>query len=213
MQTLVLLSELEGLNQTLLQRLKKIIKRDSFILGYIPSQTDSERKYFRKNKEFFSSIGVSDFLYFDVDEEYNDYLLDKLLTCDGIYLSGGNTFSFLHSLKKHDIIKTIRRMAELGKPVIGCSAGAILMADSINIAEFIDVNTIGMEELSSLGLIPFEFMPHWDDQQSRFEQIEQYSKASGNKVYACFDGDGILVIDGVVEKFGDILEIGGKEKL
>jgi dipeptidase E len=212
MKTLVLLSNLDGLNQTLIQRLKKIIKKDSFTLGYIPSQTDRKRKYFRKSKAFFSSIGVTDFLYFDVDEEYNDHLKEQLLTCDGIYLSGGNTFSFLHSLKVRDLIKIIRRMVESGKPLIGVSAGAILMADSINIAKFIDANTIGMEELSALGLVPFEFLPHLDDQQSRFEKMEQYSKATGKKIYACFDGDGIIVVDDIVEEYGDILKIGVKEK-
>lgn len=212
MQTLVLISEIGRLNSRLTHRLRKIIKRDSFTLAYIPSQSDKERKYFRKNKEFLSSIGVTDFVYFDVDEEYNASLLEKLLTCDGIYLSGGNTFSFLYSLKKRDMICVIQRMVESGKPLIGVSAGAIMMADSIKIAEFIDVNTIGIEEKSALGLVPFEFMPHWEKQQSQLEQLEEYSKATGNKIYACFDGDGMIVIDGEVEVYGDILEIGVKEK-
>lgn len=212
MRTLVLLSNLDGLNQTLIQRLKKIINKDSFTVGYIPSQTDRKRKYFHKSKAFFSSIGVTDFLYFDVDEEYSDHLIDKLLICDGICLSGGNTFSFLHSLKMRDLIKIIRRMVESGKPLIGVSAGAILMANSINIAKFIDVNTNGLDELNALGLVPFEFLPHWDDEQSRFEQLKQYSKTTGNKIYACFDGDGIIVVDDIVEEYGDILKIGVKEK-
>lgn len=212
MPILVLLSEIGQLRPSLIHRLRELIKGYSFTLGYIPSQTDRNRIYFRKSKAFFSSIGVTDFVYFDVDEEYDSRLIDELLSCDGLYLSGGNTFSFLNRLKEHGMIESIRSMVEAGKPVIGVSAGAIMMANTIKIAEFIDENDIGLKELSALGLVPFEFMPHWGKQRSQLEELEGYSNGTGHSIYACFDGDGIILIDGEEEEYGDILKIGVKEK-
>lgn len=212
MQRLVLLSDLNKLQPFLVSRLKEIIGGRTFTLGYIPSQTDRDRIYFNKSKPFFSSIGINNFVYFDVDEEYDEQRMDELLRCDGIYLSGGNTFTFLERLKKHGMIEYIQRMVGSGKPLIGVSAGAIMMSDTIIMAGFIDSNDMGLEDLCALQLVPFEFMPHWGKHPSQIALLKNYSSGTGKKIYACFDGDGIIVTDGKVEGYGDIVEIGVEEK-
>ncbi|MGI8386232.1 Type 1 glutamine amidotransferase-like domain-containing protein [Robertmurraya sp. P23] len=212
MQRLVLLSDIDQLHPFLVFRLRELIGGKSFTLGYIPSQTDRERIYYNKSKPFFSSIGINNFVYFDVDEEYDERRMDELLRCDGVYLSGGNTFSFLERLKTRGMIENIQRMVEAGKPLIGVSAGAIMMSDTINMAGFVDNNAIGLEDLCGLQLVPFEFMPHWGKHQSQLAQLRDYSSRTGKKIYACFDGSGIIVTEGKVEGYGDIVEIGVKEK-
>ncbi|WP_391559780.1 Type 1 glutamine amidotransferase-like domain-containing protein [Robertmurraya sp.] len=212
MQRLVLLSDINQLHPILVYRLRELIGGKTFTLGYIPSQTDRDGIYFNKSKSFFSSIGINNFVYFDVDEEYDERRMEELLRCDGVYLSGGNTFSFLERLKTRGMIENIRRMVEAGKPLIGVSAGAIMMSDTINMAGFIDNNTIGLKYLSALQLVPFEFMPHWSRHRSQLAQLREYSSRTGKKIYACCDGNGIIVTDGEVEGYGDIVEIGVKEK-
>ncbi|MEK3989763.1 MULTISPECIES: Type 1 glutamine amidotransferase-like domain-containing protein [Robertmurraya] len=210
MKRLVLLSDINQLHPLLASRLRELLGGKSFTLGYIPSQTDSDRIYFNKSKPFFSSIGIHSFVYFDVDEEYDERRMDELLRCDGVYLSGGNTFLFLERLKSRGMIEVIRRMVEAGKPLIGVSAGAIMMSGSIHMADYIDNNAVGLEDLRALQLVPFEFMPHWGNHQSQLAQFKDYSSLAGKKIYACLDGSGIIVTDGVVEKYGDIVEIGVK---
>lgn len=55
-------------------------------------------------------------------------------------------------------------------------------------------------------------MPHWSKHQSQLAQLREYSSRTGKKIYACCDGNGIIDTDGEVERYGDIVEIGVKEK-
>jgi dipeptidase E len=210
---LVLLSEINNpLNPSLVFRLRELIGEGSFTLGYIPSQTDRDRNYFNKSKDFFTSIGINNFVYFDVDEEYDERHIDQLLCCDGVYLSGGNTFSFLNRLKERGLLEKIRQMVEAGKLLIGVSAGAIIMSDTINMAEYIDQNAVGLEDLHALQLAPFEFMPHWGKHQSQLGKLQEYSARTGKKIYSCYDGDGIIITAGEINGYGSIVEIGVREK-
>jgi dipeptidase E len=147
-----------------------------------------------------------------VDEEYDERYIDQLLCCDGVYLSGGNTFSFLNRLKEHGILEKIQQMVEAGKPLIGVSAGAIIMSETIHMAEYIDQNAVELKDLHALQLVPFEFMPHWGKHQSQLGQLQQYSARTGKKIYACYDGDGMIITAGEINGYGDIVEIGVEEK-
>ncbi|MGA9226977.1 MAG: Type 1 glutamine amidotransferase-like domain-containing protein, partial [Mesobacillus sp.] len=203
---LIMLSDLNKSNDALTNRIKEQIGNDSFKLGYIPSQTDKERKYFEEAKDFFLSIGVKDFLYFDIDLEFDLSKVVPLTTCDGIYLSGGNTFYFLKKLKERKLNFLLKALAESGKLLIGVSAGAILMSKSIKIAELIDDNEVQLNAMDSLNLVDFEFMPHWETQVSKSQELLVYSLNQERSIYACNDDSGIVIAGGRVDYFGEIYE-------
>ncbi|PFD29310.1 peptidase S51 [Bacillus cereus] len=205
MRKLVLLSDISKCNSLLEEKIGELLNGNSLKLGYIPSQTDKNRKYFKKAKVFFERMGFKDFLYFDVDSEYDESLIDQLITCDAIYLSGGNTFSFLKSLKSKQMLPLLRDVVDSGKVLIGVSAGSILMSKTIRIAEYIDENTVELDDLSSLALVDFDFMPHWEHKQHQEEKLfqEYYNKT----LYTCSDGDGIIIMGEQMYFCGDISEI------
>ncbi|MGG1675468.1 Type 1 glutamine amidotransferase-like domain-containing protein [Neobacillus sp. NRS-1170] len=206
MINLVLLSDFSKKNNLQLEeRIKSLIAGKSFKLGYIPSKSDKERKYFIAAKEYFRSLDINEFLYFDVDEEYDESLLGELESCDGLYLSGGNTFYFLKNLQKRNLLGKINEMAINGKLLIGVSAGSILMSKTIKIAAFIDENIVHLEPLNALDLIDFEFMPHWDTQNTQLPELLGYSKLK--TIYTCNDGDGIVITGEHIEFYGKINEI------
>ncbi|MEH7301179.1 Type 1 glutamine amidotransferase-like domain-containing protein [Neobacillus drentensis] len=208
MRNLVFLSNIsDNMNLQLEMKIIEMIGGRSFKLGYIPSQSDPQRKYFNYVKEYFQSLGVSDFLYFDADQEYDETLIEELKACDGLFLSGGNTFYFLKNLQKRNLIPIIQNMVEKGKLLIGLSAGSIMMSKTINIADYIDENIVDLQTLGALDLIDFEFMPHWDVQQPRLEELLEYSLTNQNKIYTCYDGDGIVIQGDSIEYFGKINEI------
>lgn len=208
MQNLVLLSNISNnMNLHLEERIKRIIGEGQFKLGYIPAQSDPQRRYFNYIKEYFQSLGVSDVLYFDADEEYDESLLEQLKECDGLFLSGGNTFYFLKNLQKRNLIPTIQAMVEKGKLLIGLSAGSIMMSKTIKIADYIDENIVELETLEALDLVNFEFMPHWEVQQPRLEELVEYSLTNKNTIYTCYDGDGIVLQGDTIEFFGKVNEI------
>lgn len=94
MANLVMLSDLSNSNVALMNRIKDFMGNGNFKLAYIPSQTDKERKYFNAAKDFFLSLGVSDFLYFEIDQEFDVSTVVPLTTCDGISYQAGTLFIF-----------------------------------------------------------------------------------------------------------------------
>ena len=85
----------------------ELLGKKSPRLAYIPSQSDFERKYFNQKVEWYKQFGIIDLLYFDVDKEYDEKKNNELFTCDAIFLSGGNTYYFLNSLKKREFLQRI----------------------------------------------------------------------------------------------------------
>jgi dipeptidase E len=177
-------------------------------LAYIPSQSDLQRKYFNQKVEWYKQFGITDLLYFDVDKEYDEKKIDELLACDAIFLSGGNTYYFLNSLKKRNFLSVLRDYVKKGGVLIGVSAGSIIMSKTIDITTLHDENTIGLKEYTALGLVDFEFFPHLDHNKKQFlENLKKYSIKSKSVIYACKDGDGIIVNDHEINFFGEVLKI------
>ena len=177
-------------------------------IAYIPSQTDFDRKYFNEKVEWYKQFGITDLLYFDIDQEYDVRKINELLSCDGIFLSGGNTYYFLNSLKKRKLLSDLRDYVEKGGVLIGVSAGSIIMSKTIDIAMLHDENTIGLQDYSALGLVTFNFFPHLDHNRKKYlKEIIEYSKTSRSVIYACDDGDGIIVDGNNMQFFGKVLRI------
>ena len=177
-------------------------------LAYIPSQSDLQRKYFNQKVEWYKQFEITDLLYFDVDKEYDERKIDELLACDAIFLSGGNTYYFLNSLKKREFFPILREYVRKGGILIGVSAGGIIMSKTINITTLHDENTIGLKDYTALGLVDFEFFPHLDHNMKQYlENLKRYSIRSNSVIYACKDGDGIIIDDDKINFFGDVLKI------
>lgn len=207
MRKLILLSDLQNMNPALKSKIKELTGREPFRLAYIPSRTDKERWYFEKAKPAFMELGVTDFLYFDVDEEFDEPMMEEFKSCDGIFLSGGNTYYFLKKLKERNMDKDIKGMVQEGKPLIGVSAGSIIMSKSIQITEFHDQNEVQLTDLSGLGLVEFEFMPHWNREKNQLDELLKYSLHQEESIFTCDDGDGIVIEGDKIEFYGDVKEI------
>jgi len=123
----------------------ELLGKKSPRLAYIPSQSDFERKYFNQKVEWYKQFGITDLLYFDVDKEYDEKKNDELFACDAIFLSGGNTYYFLNSLKKREFLPKLREYVRKGGILIGVSAGSIIMSKTVDITTLHDENTIGLK--------------------------------------------------------------------
>ncbi|PKL37032.1 peptidase S51 [Candidatus Peregrinibacteria bacterium HGW-Peregrinibacteria-1] len=194
------------------QALLKIFSGTTPKIGYIPSQSDPTRHFFKRKIEWYQQFGIPDLFYFDLDEEYDEDNIPKLLSCDAIFLSGGNTFTFLSLLKKRSFIPILRQFVDNGGILIGLSAGSILMSESIatttidaDISD--DQNCVGLTDLSALALNNFDFFPHFDGNNEIKEKLKTYSKESGKTIYACNDGDGIFVDGKDLHFFGEVWAI------
>lgn len=120
----------------------------------------------------------------------------RLDACDMLWLSGGNTFYLLDQVRKTGFDEWLKENID-HKVYVGGSASTILVAPTIKIANGVDDNTIGLEDLTGLGLVDFEVNVHCD--AAGLEATEEYAAQSENAVYALDDLSAIKVVDGNVE--------------
>lgn len=178
-------------------------------IAYIPSCSDSPGyPWYAKKKAWYEQFGVKDLFYFDLDLEFDSNKITKLLSHDVIHLSGGNTFYFLNSIKKRNFIPILEKYISNGGVIVGVSAGAIVMSKDIAIANFGDQNEIGLQDLSALNFCNFDFHPHFDKNNLELiDKLKNYSITNQSIIYACQDGDGIIIDENSIEFFGEILKI------
>lgn len=174
-------------------------------IGYIPSASDSTRRYFDRKREYYSQYGIGDLLYFDLNKEYRPELLPELLSCQAIHLSGGDPFQFNDAIRKRGFGPVLRKYHEDGGILLGVSAGGIVLTPSIEISHlFYRART---EKSRAAGLVPFHFLPHYNRRAASLEQIEKFSTRLGCTAYAVNDGDGIEFRDGKASCVGPVMEI------
>jgi dipeptidase E len=192
-------------NRVIGYRLLELLKKNNPRLGYIPSSYDPERFYFAQTHHYYATLGVSLQDYFDYDTPLSSETALKLFDCDAIHLSGGNTFHFLHWLRNRNMPQVLKDYVAEGGVLIGVSAGAILMTPDIS-----TTTLCGDEEPSepidktSLGLVDFQFLPHFESNTKMSVEVSKLPSEYGNIVYGCPDGCGVVVDGSDIEVFGDV---------
>lgn len=208
MTTLVLLSGLVfESNDKLDQRILRLFNSEQPSIGYIPSCSDPERKYFEHTKRYYNQIGIDNIQYYDLDLEYEESTFGSIFECDAIHLSGGNTFYFLSLLQKKCAWFLLRSYVKSGGILIGVSAGSILTTPTIKIAgygEDADENEVGLNDMKALELVDFEFAPHWDGSEETLDSLREYSRVNRTAVYVCQDGGGLVMDGESVELYGNV---------
>jgi len=181
-------------------------RRSDIRMSYIPFVEDGAKPYYQRFVRRYRSFGAT---HFECVPPDRPELLTKgqawrraertLLESDIIYLSGGNTFTFLHHLRRSGLLKVLDHFARRGGVLAGLSAGGILMTPNIGLAGYPDFdrddNEVGLSKRAekSLGLVNFEFFPHYRQSARYRNALQDYSKRTGVPVYACRDGSGIII--------------------
>ena len=163
---------------------------------YIPSSSYDGEYEFQEFVEHYQKFGVTRFLYFPVDIPHDNVLLKEVFNSDLIHLGGGNTYYFLHSLRKRGLLGFLKEYALEGGVLSGLSAGGIMMTPNIRTAGYPDFdrddNEEGLVNLRSLGLVKFEFFPHFKNSVRYDTVLRKQSKLTKNPIFALPDGCGLI---------------------
>ncbi|WFR62306.1 Type 1 glutamine amidotransferase-like domain-containing protein [Paenibacillus amylolyticus] len=215
MTTFVLLSDMVfESNDKLDQRIRSLFNSEQPSIGYIPSCSDPERKYFEHTRRYYNQIGIDNIHYYDLDLEYEENTFGSIYECDVIHLSGGNTFYFLSLLQKRNMLGQLRSYVKSVSILIGVSAGSILSTPTIEIAgygEDADENNVDLNDMKALGLVDFEFAPHWDGSEDTLDSLRKYTRINRTTVYACQDGGGLVMNGESVELYGNVCLVDYRE--
>jgi dipeptidase E len=177
-------------------------------LAYIPFEADGSTRYFARAMRRYRAAGIERFFTLEPDHKPTGDELAVLLSCDVIYLAGGNTYVFLEKLRQAGLLAHLRRFARNGGVLAGLSAGAILMTPSIGLAGIprydADSNEPGLTDLRALGLVDFEFSPHDTADARRRRELSAYSSLIRRPVFSVQDGGGIVVEGDRLGLFGRV---------
>ncbi len=166
-------------------------------LTYIPYSHDNGEFYFKRIKRRYKSFGIKKFVYFAVDSDFMVKEMNKALKSDVIYLAGGNTFYFLKHLRESGFMQKLIRYVRNGGVVAGLSAGALVMTKHIFLAGYPkhegDANEVRLKNLKALGLVDFEFLPHYIPSAQTHRALLRYSRRNKRMIIACPDGSGVVL--------------------
>lgn len=184
-------------NRNMDKNLREVAGKKNPRVAFIPSSSYLSHLDFKEFVGQYKKQGIKRFLHFPVDGPFSETLKREALNSDVIHLGGGNTFYFLKHLRKAGMIKELREFAKRGGFLTGLSAGAIIMTRSIQTAGFPefdrDENEDNIKNLKGLGLVNFEFFPHYRNSLRYDKEILKHSMKTHNPVYACPDGSGIVI--------------------
>lgn len=99
----------------------------------------------------------------DVSQASGPEVSHALGTNDFLYVSGGNTFYLLQELRRSGADRRIADLVEAGKPYLGESAGAMVVAPDIGYARALDdpQKAPDLGDHRGLGLVDFFPLPHF----------------------------------------------------
>ena len=214
---LALYSGYDEKNEPIDVEVMRMIGKKNPRVVFIPSANhvpDFEYEYVR---ETFAEHGVKDILMFNIDRPYSASDAERITkSADMIYLSGGNTFYFLKSLRHNHFDRLITKFVQRGGVLAGLSAGAILMTPTIMTASYPkfdrDDNIVGIRSLEALNIVQFEFFPHYTPEPEYARELKKQSKTLKYPIYGVSDGGGITVDHTRLSFFGDVWGyVGGKQ--
>lgn len=169
-------------------------------IAYIPAQSYGAEEDFREFVRCFKKLGVTQFLFCPVDLMMSDVLKEEILSCDLIHLGGGNTYYFIHYLRKQKLMSGLKAFAKRGGVLTGLSAGGIMMTPKITSASYpkfdCDINDEGVTNYNALNLVKFEFFPHYKNSKRYNDVLAKESRKLKYPLFACPDHSGLVYNEG-----------------
>ncbi len=155
------------------------------VLAYMPSAgiKATPQKYIDEWKMMARDFNAK----FNLIDNTSSNDKEKILQSNILVISGGNTFTLLDNLRKSGLDKTIKEFVDKSEfSIAGFSAGAIILTPTIAICNLpgFDVNNVGLEDLTGLGVVNFEVFPHYDitSYQSLFDERQRRTNYEIRKI-------------------------------
>lgn len=214
---LVLYSGYDEANAPIDAEAMRMVGRKNPRVVFIPSANHVPDFEYDYVCETFAEHGVKNISLFNIDRPYSIADAERIIkSADMIYLSGGNTFYFLKSIRRNHFDRLLIKFVQRGGVLAGLSAGAIMMTPNINTASYPkfdrDENAVAIRNFDALGLLNFEFFPHYTPEPEYARELKKQSLTLKHPIYGVSDGGGITLDGGRLSFFGNVWGyFGGKQ--
>ena len=185
------------------QQIKSFLGHATKIL-FFPFALHDRDTYAAKAKARFEAMGYS----FEAVHAVPD-AREAIEQTDAIFVGGGNTFRLLKALQDLDLLDPIRRKVKDGAPYIGSSAGSNVASPTIKTTK--DMPIVQPRSFDSLGLVPFQISPHFQDSdpnskhmgETQEERILQFLEENQTPVVGIREGAWLVCENSAVTLKGD----------
>jgi dipeptidase E len=142
-------------------------------LGFIPTAGNvepSEPYYVHDSRKRLQMMGFEIVDIF-VDREDETVIKHKIKSVDGLFVAGGNTFYLMQELRRKNLVELLKFEILSGLPYFGESAGAVILAPTVEPFAAFDSPAEAPEltDYAGLGLVDFLPLPHVN--QAKYEAI------------------------------------------
>ena len=165
------------------------LQYESVAIVTTAAEGKENNEYSTLAKSQFKELGFRTIDFIDIENEpeadFSKYSV--------IYVCGGNTFKLLKYAREANFKNTIIRFLERDGVYIGVSAGAIILAPTIQIAGSVDPepNEVDITDLDGLRLVSFEIHPHYDPSQDK--ELSSYQKTTTNKIVRISNSQAVVL--------------------
>src|SRR5262249_46443267 len=185
------------------EQIKSFLDNATKIL-FFPFALHDRDSYAAKAKARFAAMGYSVEAAHAVPDAR-----EAIEQTDAIFVGGGNTFRLLKALQDLDLLDPIRRKVSGGAPYIGTSAGSNVAGPTIKTTK--DMPIVQPRSFDSLGLVPFQISPHFQDPdpnsrhmgETQEERILQFLEEDKTPVVGIREGAWLLCEKDAVTLKGD----------
>jgi len=160
--------------------------------------------YAAKAKARFAAMGYS------LESVHHAAVPQKAVeNAEAFFIGGGNTFRLLKALQDVDLLDAIGRKVKSGAPYIGSSAGSNVAGPTIKTTK--DMPIVEPRSFDSLGLVPFQIIPHFQDPdpnsrhmgETQEERILQFLEENETPVVGIREGAWLICENGAVTLQGE----------
>ena len=183
-------------------------------IAYIPTAGNGEHIYgsWEKNSGTWKLVNSFDAKITTIvlEEQNEQEAKGNLTNKDIIWFPGGACGYLMYWIRRRGVDKYLKDILEKGTVYVGSSAGSMITAKNLNIAELCigDIER-GAGVIPGLGLVDFDIYPHYEDKL--FNEIKEIYK--GKKLYLLKDGEEIVWEDGKAVVSGEERIISKNNKL
>ena len=163
--------------------------------------------YIERERSFFKEQGYN-YQELDIDGKTKNELKSLLEECEIVYLTGGNSFYLLNSIRESGLDKIIKELLPKGLIYMGTSAGSYVACPTIEMAKWKHqdkYNHYHVDDLHAMNLVPFLVSVHYKPEYN--EVLRNGISSTKLPVRLLTDEQAILIQGDKVKLIGEGEEI------
>jgi peptidase E len=188
-----------------------VFRQDNLVsptIAYVGTATGDDESFYQRMASILRTAGASKVTQALISPDGADLgkAKDVMASADMVFVSGGDVFEGIQTLREKNIVSFLQGLYEQGKPFFGLSAGSIMLAETW--IHWVDPDDDTTAELfPCLGVVPIICDTHGEEDE--WEELRAALKLTedGRKGYGIVSGTAIKVhpYSGRVEALGGVI--------